>query len=333
MSRKVRLGMLGCGRAAERLHAPAIRRSEGARLTAVYDPIPARRELIASRHPGCRTFDSPELLVASGEVDAVIVATPAQNHVEAASLALRAGLPVLIEKPLAQSLAEARLLKALQESTGVPVMIALNRRWWDPVVQLRRRLSQPGRGPASVQMDIASDVNGWSPLSAASDPLEDLGTHQLDLLRYLFDCEIESVRATQLSPTAFELTVRLEDGTVALCRAAYRERSEEAVLVSVGPEQSSARVGSERIRPAEGGLRQILDLADTIRRRALRGRGGLTRSYDQQLESFIASVREGKAPSPGLTDGLAVMRAVEAARVSLARRGADIPLSTSSLEL
>jgi myo-inositol 2-dehydrogenase / D-chiro-inositol 1-dehydrogenase len=333
VSQPIRLGLLGCGRAAERLHAPAIRRCEGARLMGAYDPIAARRELIASQHPGCGTFESPASLVGSGEVDAVIVATPVQSHVETASLAMRAGIPVLIEKPLAQSLAEARRLEALQRATGVPVMVAFNRRWWEPAIRLRQRLSHPGRGPASVRMDIASDVTGWSALSAAGDSLEDLGTHQLDLLRYLFSCEIQSVRASQLSPAAFELTVRLEDGTIATCLAAYRDRSKETVHVALGPEQNCARVGSERLRPAGGSLRRVLDLTDTVRRRALRGRGGLTRSYDQQLQSFVASVRDRKVPSPGLPDGLAALQAIEAARTSLAHRGANIPISTSSLEL
>ena len=130
MNAPLRLGLLGCGRAAERLHVPAIGRATATRLAGVFDPIRSRRELIAARQTRCRVFESAESLVDSGEVDAVIVATPAESHVEMASLALRAGLPVLVEKPLAGSLGEGQRLGTVQRSAGIPLMVGLNRRWW-----------------------------------------------------------------------------------------------------------------------------------------------------------------------------------------------------------
>lgn len=328
MSASIRLGLLGCGRAAERLHVPAIGRGTATCLLGVFDPIRSRRELIASGQARCRAFESAASLVQSGDIDAVIVATPAESHVEMASLALRAGLPVLVEKPLAGSLEDGQRLAAVQRSTGVPVMVGLNRRWWGPAVRLRQRMARPGRGPAAVRMEITSDVNGWSPVSAGSDPLDDLGTHQLDLLRFLFGCEIESVRTTQPAPAEFQLNVRLVDGTTATCIAAYRGRSTEVIQVSVGPEQSYIRTGSERIWPASGGIRRVLDISDSVHRRMLRRRGGLSLSYADQLISFVACVRGRTPASPCLHDGLAVLRAIVAARASLVSGGADIPITS-----
>ena len=328
MSAPIRLGLIGCGRAAERLHVPAIGRATATRLAGVFDPIRSRRELIASRQTRCHAFESAESLVHSGDIDAVIVATPAESHVEMATLALRASLPVLVEKPLAGSLGDGERLDSVQRSTGVPVMVGLNRRWWGPAVRLRQRLAAAGRGPATVRMEITSDVSGWSPLSAKSDPLDDLGTHQLDLLRFLFDCEIETVRATQPAPTEFQLNVRLVDGTSATCIAAYRDRSMEVIHVATGPEQSCVRTGSERIWPASGGIRRVLDIGDTVHRRMLRRRGGLSCSYAEQLTSFVACVRGRTPASPCLRDGLAVLRAIEAARASLVSGGADVTLTS-----
>lgn len=328
MSAPVRLGLLGCGRAAERLHVPAIGQATATRLAGVFDPISSRRELIASRQPRCRVFASAESLVDSGEIDAVIVASPAESHVAMASLALRAGLPVLIEKPVAGSLGEGTHLEAIQRSTGVSVMVGLNRRWWGPAMKLRQRLARAARGPAAVRMEFTSDVSGWSSLSARSDPLDDLGTHQLDLLRFLFDCEIDTVRATQPGPEEFHLRVRLVDGTTATCLAAYHDRSREVIQVSVGPERSCLRAGSERIRPASGGIRRALDIGDTVYRRMLRRRGGLSRSYAAQLISFAACVRDRTPASPCLHDGLAVLRAIAAARASLVAGGADVTITS-----
>lgn len=328
MSAPVRLGLLGCGRAAERLHVPAIGRATATRLAGVFDPIRSRRELIASGQAGCRVFESAESLVDSGGVDAVIVASPAESHVEMASLALRASLPVLVEKPLAGSLGDGQRLEAVQRSTGVPVMVGLNRRWWAPALRLRQRLARAGHGPAAVRMEITSDVSGWSPLSARSNALDDLGTHQLDLLRFLFRCEIETVRATQPAPAEFQLNVRLEDGTTATCIAAYRDRSQEVIQVSVGSERSCLRAGSERIWPASGGIRRVLDISDTVHRRMVRRRGALSRSYTQQLISFVACVRGRTPASPCLYEGLAVLRAMVAARASLVSGGADVAITS-----
>jgi predicted dehydrogenase len=328
VSAPIRLGVLGCGRAAERLHIPAMGRATATRLAGVFDPVRSRCELIASRQADCRAFESAESLVQSGDVDAVIVASPAESHVDMASLALRAGLPVLVEKPLAGSLGEGQRLDAVQRSTGVPVMVGLNRRWWGPAVRLRERLARTGRGAAAVRMEITSDVSGWSPLSAPSNPLDDLGTHQLDLLRFLFGCEIETVGATQPAPAEFQLHVRLVDGTTATCIAAYRDQSTEVIQVSVGSERSCLRTGSDRIWPASGGVRRVLDLSDTVHRRMIRRRGGLSRSYGEQLISFVACVRGRRPASPCLRDGLAVLRAIAAARASLVSGGADVPITS-----
>jgi predicted dehydrogenase len=324
MNGPLRLGLVGCGRAAERLHVPAIGPMTGTRLTAVFDPLESRRELIAAQHPGCRAFDSAASLVESGIIDALIVATPAETHVDPAILALRAGLPVLVEKPLAASLEDGERLALVQESVRVPVMVGFNRRWWRPAIDLRERLTSLTSGPLDVRMEISSDVNGWSPLTARSDALDDLGSHQLDLLRFICRRDIESVRATQPSPAEFHLSVRLVDGRTASCRAAYRERSAEAIEVVWKGTRMSARVGSERISPGSGPVRRALDLSDTARRRIRRQKGGLTRSYKKQLTAFADCVRGGTPASPSLEDGLEVLRAIGAARASLRSGGASV---------
>ena len=114
MSGVVLIGLLGCGRAAEQLHVPAILRTRETRLTAVCDPVPERRQLVARAAPGCRAFATAEELFASRSVDAVLVASPPETHVALAELALRAGVPVLVEMPLAGSLAEAIHLAELE---------------------------------------------------------------------------------------------------------------------------------------------------------------------------------------------------------------------------
>jgi predicted dehydrogenase len=327
MSAAVLIGVLGCGRAAERLHIPAILRMRDARLTAVCDPVPERRQLLARIAPGCRAFASAEELLAARVVDAVIVASPPETHARLAELALQAGLPVLVEKPLAASLNEALGLAELERKVRQPVMVGFNRRWWEPAQVLHRALSRCGDAPVKLETLIVSDLAAWGAAESPADPLDDLAVHHLHLLPYLLDRVIATVRAHRPGPRDIELTLRFHGGSEARCLAGFGPSSDERVAVEAGGRHFSIRTGSGRIRPAGGAFRTALDVADAVQRRVLGGRGSLTRSYERQLRAFLDWVQAGRgalAVSPGTVDGIAVMLAVQAARESLARDGAEI---------
>jgi predicted dehydrogenase len=329
MSGAVLIGILGCGRAAERLHVPALRRMGDALLTAAYDPLPERRELIARAAPGCRPFGSPEELLAARVVDAVIVAAPPEAHAELAELVLRAGLPVLIEKPLAASLEEAIRVAEVERSVRQTVMVGFNRRWWEPAQALHRALAQGDNAPPTVESLIVSDLASWGPLAAPANPLEDLAVHHLHLLPYLLDQDIESVRADRVGPQEIELMLTFRGGSKARCVAGFGPKSQERVEVSAGGRRYVIKAGSEHIRPAGGAMRAMLDVHDAIRRRLVGGSGSLKRSYERQLRAFLDCIQAGRGAlpaTPGTADGIAAMLAIEAARTSLATHGAETPV-------
>ena len=154
----VLFGILGCGRAAERLHLPALARIAGARLTAAYDPGPERRDLIARAAPGCRAFESVEALLAARVVDAVIVASPKETHAELTIKALQAGVPALVDAPLASSLDEAAWMRAEEREAKVPTMVGFNRRWWEAAEALRHHLAASAEdAAASAETVLVSD--------------------------------------------------------------------------------------------------------------------------------------------------------------------------------
>jgi predicted dehydrogenase len=329
MSGAVLIGILGCGRAAERLHLPALQRIGEARLTAAYDPLPERRDLIARAAPGCRPFASAEALLAARVVDAVIVAAPPEAHAELAELALRARLPVLIEKPLATSLEEAIRVAEVERVVRQAVMVGFNRRWWEPAQALHHALAQGGDVPPTAESRILSDLATWGAVAAPANPLEDLAVHHLHLLPYLLDQDIATVRAYRVGPQEIELLLAFRGGSRARCIAGFGPRSEERVEVDAGGRRYAIEAGSERISPAGGAVRAIIDVADAVRRRLAGGRGSLKRSYERQLRAFLDCIQAGRAAlpaSPGTADGIAAMLAIEAARTSLARNGAEIPV-------
>ena len=325
----LQLGLLGCGRAAEHLYAPVFARTSAARLVAAADPVGARRDLIAGRVPGCRAVASAEELVELPGLDGVIIATPPATHARVARLVRRANLAVLIEKPLAATHEDALEIAELFRGYRHIVTVGFNRRHWDAIVRLRRALrAEPAPREARIELVMQGDMSAWSPISAPAGALEDLGSHQFDLLRHLFGTEIATVAARRAGETGFEMTVELVSGHVARLETAHGKPSRERVRVSFGQQVLEAQMGSMRIA-APGGARRLLDLADRVARGVRREPSSLTHSFVRQVEAFAHGIRTGEPVTPDLADGVAAAVAVDAAQRSLSRGGAPVPAEPS----
>jgi predicted dehydrogenase len=327
LSPTLSIGLIGCGRAAERYYLPALARVEQVRLAAVADPLQERRELIASGIPGCLTFTSAEELLEKANLAAIIVATPPATHAMIATMVLNAGIPVLVEKPLAPNMAGVKEVESIATSRSGSVMVGFSRRYWKPVRQLRQILcNQRHANLVSARLVITSNVKAWSPISGICDLLDDLGPHQFDLLRYVFDQEIVAISARWTDREAIQMHVRLTNGIMAECQAAYSSVSQESITVQCKSRGYRMCVGSERLQPADGPIRCFLDVSDAVTRRVCGRRTSMHSSFEAQVASFVTYVRNGVTPEPGLADGIAVTRAIEAARCSADRNGTEVLL-------
>src|SRR5512143_313146 len=114
---KLKTALLGCGRIGER-HARILASSEQAELVGVADVEPAKAKAYASRHGG-RTYRSLEELLAAERPDLIAVCTPSGLHAEDVLAAARAGVPnIVVEKPMALTLAAADAMIAGCEESG-----------------------------------------------------------------------------------------------------------------------------------------------------------------------------------------------------------------------
>src|SRR5215207_8893810 len=104
----LRYAVIGLGRAGWNIHVDQLRGRPDARITAVADPVQDRRDE-AAREFGCKTFASLSQLLnrAEDDIDVVIIATPSATHAADTKKCLRAGKHVVVEKPMATTLAEA----------------------------------------------------------------------------------------------------------------------------------------------------------------------------------------------------------------------------------
>lgn len=194
-----RLGIIGAG-GISGAHAAAVKAApDRLSLTAVVDPSPEAREKLAQDF-GARTFaDTEELLDThaesgqSGLVDGLVVCTPPNQRVSIIGAALKRGVPVLSEKPLAHTLADARKLEALaRRFRRVPAFVGYCHRF-TPAINRMRELVREGRIGRlhRVENVFACDLPGherkwFSDLrQSGGGAYLDMGSHSVDLLHAL----------------------------------------------------------------------------------------------------------------------------------------------------
>ncbi|MFD4375937.1 Gfo/Idh/MocA family protein [Streptomyces sp. NPDC058486] len=189
--RPLRLGIAGLG-VISRFYLAAAERMPEWELAAVCD---LREEALAPfrGRVACHT-DHRELL-AAGPLDALVVAVPNHAHAEVCADALRAGVPVCVEKPLALDAADGRRLAALSRRYGVPVFTAFHRRYNDQVLSLLRRLPAPDapvrvesvrvRYLERIEEHIGADTWYLDPARCGGGCVADNGPNAFDLVRLL----------------------------------------------------------------------------------------------------------------------------------------------------
>ncbi|WP_445524384.1 Gfo/Idh/MocA family oxidoreductase [Streptomyces cyslabdanicus] len=190
-----RVGLVGYGLAGSVFHAPLIASVEGLALDTVVTSNPQRREQARADFPDVRLAAGPdELFARAGELDLIVLASPNKTHVPLATAALKAGLPVVVDKPLAGTAAEARDLAALADERGLLLSVFQNRRWDNDFLTLRKLVAE---GELGDVWRFESRFERWRPRPKggwreSGDPAEiggllyDLGSHLVDQALVLF---------------------------------------------------------------------------------------------------------------------------------------------------
>ncbi|HEV7786333.1 MAG TPA: Gfo/Idh/MocA family oxidoreductase, partial [Thermoanaerobaculia bacterium] len=196
----MRVGVFGTG-AMGRNHVRLLSSLPGAELVGIYDPKPESAAAAAHDH-GARIF--PRLEDLAGKIEAAVVAAPTVAHADMGCALLARSLHVLIEKPLAASLAEAdRLLDA----AGDRVLAVGHVEFFNPAVQALLGVGTPPRFVEVQRLGV------FSPRSLDVDVVLDLMIHDLQILHALDPSPVEEVRATGiavLSPRIDIANVRLQ---------------------------------------------------------------------------------------------------------------------------
>ncbi len=185
------IGVGAFGRNHARIYHQLAQQGEAVRLVGVVDPDVARADAVATEF-GCRGFGSVEQLVTThSEVQAASVAVPTVLHLETARALMAAGVDVLVEKPLAPSLAEAdELVRVAQSLHRVGQVGHLER--FNPAVRATAPLiTQP-------MFFEVHRLSVFTPRSLDVDVILDLMIHDVDIVLWLVKSPVKEIRAVGL---------------------------------------------------------------------------------------------------------------------------------------
>ncbi len=180
----LRLAVIGVG-ALGRHHARILSAFPGAQLVAVVDTNRARAEEIARSYGTRPLFDARDVV---GQVDAVTLAVPTELHCEVALPFLEAGIPVLVEKPMARSVAEADEMIAAAARAGATLAVGHTERF-NPAVEAARPLL------ADPRFIEVHRLGAFPDRSLDIDVVFDLMIHDLDVVLSIVPSEVESIEA------------------------------------------------------------------------------------------------------------------------------------------
>ena len=185
------IGVGAFGRNHARVYHQLAQRGEAVRLLGVVDPDVAKADAVA-REFGCRAFGSIEQLTTThSEVQAASVATPTVSHLEAARALMEAGVDVLIEKPLASSLAEADELVTTAQRLGRIAQVGHLERFNPAVRATLPFVTQP-------MFFEVHRLSVFTPRSLDIDVVLDLMIHDLDIVLSFVNSPVKEIRAVGL---------------------------------------------------------------------------------------------------------------------------------------
>jgi predicted dehydrogenase len=217
IDRTVAVGIVGAGIWGSN-HALALTTHPRVRLAMICDRDPDRARRAGERF-GCAWTTSIEELAAS-EVEAVSIATPDHLHRDPAVAMLRAGKHVLVEKPLATSVADGLLMVAAAEEARVHLMVDFHARWHPLFMSARGYVERGELGAPVMAYARLSDTiyvpTGMLPWSGDSGPEWFLFPHTMDIVRWLFGREPIEVYAKGYRGVLDGMGVRCWDAIQAL---------------------------------------------------------------------------------------------------------------------
>jgi myo-inositol 2-dehydrogenase / D-chiro-inositol 1-dehydrogenase len=323
----LRIAVLGCGRIG-RMHAANVATHPRATLATVYDIHHPSAEEVAAQH-GIAAAESAEAIFASGDVDAVLVATATDTHADYIEQAVAAGKPVLCEKPIDLNLARVNACAEAISGRNAVVQLGFNRRF-DSGHRAARDAARAGEIGELHQVIITSRDPGMPSRAyyeAAGGLFRDMTIHDFDLARFMLGEEAEEVFAIGGRLIDPKMMGELNDFDTAMVilrtasgKQCHINNSRTAVY---GYDQRVELLGTTGMlvsgnRKPHELRRYSATLTETAAPYLNFFIERYREAFDAEITAFVDCVEKGVAPEVGFDDGRKALVLAEAAMKSAA---------------
>ncbi len=196
MDRIVRVGIIGCGGIANGKHMPSLKKLANVEMVAFCDIIEERAEKAAKEYgvPGAKVYTDYKELIKDESIEVIHVCTPNREHAEISIASLHAGKHVMCEKPMAKTVAEAKLMVEAAKETGKKLTIGYQNRQLPSVLYAKDFVDSGAMGEIYYANCYAVRRRGtpnWGVFldeeAQGGGPIIDIATHALDLTLHLMD--------------------------------------------------------------------------------------------------------------------------------------------------
>lgn len=309
----IRLGLIGVGKHGAR-YARHIRDDLPQVTLAAVARRDAERVAAAAREFGARPYTDWRALIAAGGVDAIVAVVPPTLHLDIAGAAAEAGLPLLLEKPVAPNLQVGRAIAEV--AAAIPVMVAQTLRYNAVVRALLAEVPILGRVHSlNFTQRFEPTKLGWldDPAISGGGMILHTGVHAFDLVRLFTGAEVERVSCqaaavhTERTEDSFAATLSLRGGralaTVACTRTAGARNGHIEVAGECG-----TLLGDHVLNRAEllvGGGMQSLDVGPSVF------------TVREVLQDFVGALRTGRPMPIPLPEGLRAVAIADACAVAV----------------
>jgi len=319
----LRLGLLGCGRIGQ-VHALSLNHIEGAGVSAVADAFAEPANALAAS-TGAHVME-PEALIASDDVDAVVIGSPTDTHYDLIHAAAAAGKAIFCEKPVDMSADRIRECIRVVDSAGVPFMAAFNRRFDPNFAHLQGCIVDGQIGDVEMVTILSRDPSPppISYIKSSGGIFRDMMIHDFDMARFLLGEDPVSVHAVGSVLVDPEIgaagdvdtaAVTLTTATGKICQISNSRRA------AYGYDQRIEVHGARGMLRAENVLETTVEVATEAGfKRSPTMHFFLERyeaAYRAEMAHFVAAVRDGAPVSPTIEDGLQAQLLADAASQSL----------------
>lgn len=313
MSGPVRLGLVGAGRWG-RVYLGTIDDLEGVSLTALASNNPQSQSMIPE---ACRLTGDWRELLSAGEIDGLIAAVPPSAQFPIADAAIKAGIPVLLEKPLSLDAGEASALWDMAVSRDALVMVDHTHLYHPAYAALKAKLTEFG-GPGAVTK-IAAAAGNWGPFRADVPVLWDWGAHDVAMILDILGQAPLAVAASRSEDRSedggrgevLEFTLEFEHAMAAVSLSNLAAAKQRRLQVSLGEtELLYDGVGLENFATRSGP-------DASWSRESVQGPSPVT----ALVAEFVDAIRSGRRDRSGLALGVDVVSVLARLQTALDEGG------------